>query len=68
MFFLIVNLISILVVFLNLCIVSLDRYFVIVYLFKYEVFVMIKMIVLIIGVVWFYVFFVVVLLLMGWYL
>lgn len=62
-----VNLISISAVSLNLCTVSLDRYFAIAYPFKYEAFATTKTTALIIGAVWLYAFFAAVLPPMGWH-
>ena len=61
-----INLISISAVSLNLCTVSVDRYFAIAYPFKYEAFTTTKTTAVIIGAVWFYALFAGVLPPMGW--
>lgn len=61
-----VNLISISAVSLNLCTVSVDRYFAIAYPFKYEAFTTTKTTAVIIGAVWFYALLAAVLPPMGW--
>ena len=66
MFLATINLVSISAVSLNLCTVSMDRYFAIAYPFKYEAFVTTKTTAMIIGAVWFYALFAAVLPPMGW--
>lgn len=61
-----INLISISAVSLNLCTVSVDRYFAIAYPFKYEAFVTTKTTAVIIGAIWLYALFAAVLPPMGW--
>jgi len=61
-----INLVSISAVSLNLCTVSVERYFAIAYPFKYEAFVTTKTTAVIIGAVWFYALFAALLPPMGW--